>query len=565
MGSSRPCAGRWADATVTSLRSAVTKMDATAALGPLVAGPGGLERRDAPPTLDVALRRAAGRWPERPALAAPSGRWRYAELDAAVDTAAAGMAPRVGGDVVAALLGDDAPLAVLPFVASRLRATALLLPWAHGDTALAAALATARPVALLADTATRRRAESLAGPGGPAVWHVADLAGLGSGGLAARRGHTDRFQAPAGGHDPDAGGHDAETGGHEPDVGGHDVVWLTTSGSTGTPKLVRVTEANLVQAAAGYLDWLPLGERERSLAVMPLTYVGPLTAQTVLMPLIGGCLVVAGQRGPPAVAAAMAAEAITHVDAVPAWLARAATALSQPLPAWRALVYGGAPTPPDLVATLARAQPQLALLDAWGLAEASGPVAARRTDAAGGPAGALGPWSGVTVRAVDDAGRSVTGATGELQVAGATVTPGYVAACHATPQPAAGADGWLATGDLGAVDAHGGVWLRDRRRDVVLRGGATVASVDVEGVLRRVDGVADVAVVALADRVAGEAVAAVVVAQPGCEPDPGVLRARVRAELGAAAVPRAITWRDALPLGPTGKVDKATLRAELQP
>lgn len=567
-------------------------MDAAAWFGPLVAGPTGPVRRDAPPTLDAALRRAAERWPDRLALEAPADgpsaagrddsgrmRWRYGELDAAVDRAAAALAAddlapdRDRGPEpdrpLAALLTDDAPLAALPFVASRLGRPVLLAPLALADPALARALAAARPAALLADAATERRASALAarlGAHPPPVRPVPPL----------------RAEPPPAGSRP--GAPPAGSAAPTPNTADSDVVWLATSGSTGAPKLVRLTERGLVHAAAGYPDRLPLAEGERSLAVMPLSYVGPLTAQTVLMPLVGGCLVVAGDRRPMAAADRLVADGITHTDAVPSWLARAADALTRPAPVWRGLVYGGAPAPPDLIARLAAAQPQLALLDAWGLAEASGPVAARRTDRDPAPAspagpepsepshdrsaagaGALTPWPGVTVRATDDAGRPIAGrgggndaGLGELEVAGATVSPGYAGAPPAWP-----AGGWLPTGDLGVVAADGAVTLRGRRRDVVLRGGATVACADVEHVLRGVDGVADVAVLAVPDHAAGEAVAAVVVPAAGSGVDPAALRARARAELGAAAVPRAVTTRDALPLGPTGKVDKERLRAEI--
>lgn len=544
-------------------------MDATAWFGPLVASPAGPVHRDAPATLGAALRRAAERWPDRPALedgGMTPARWRYAELDAAVDHAVATLVDRgLGpGRPLVGLLTDGACLAALPFVASRLGRPVVLAPTAHADPALARLVAAAQPAAVLADAATRPRAERLV-----AWWDEASSAHAASRPpvLAAPLGCADRVRTGR-----TNSTHPGGVEGAEPNGPGDDVVWLATSGSTGTPKLVRLTERGLVSAAAGYLDVLPLGDAERSLAVMPLTYVGPLTAQTVLLPLIGGCLVIAGDRTPGAVADRLAADRITHLDAVPTWLARAADRLRRPAPAWRSLVYGGSAAPAELVAGLARAQPQLALLDAWGLAEASGPVAARRADrdpdrCAGLPetshddaaaAGAwMGPWRGVTVRAVDHTGQPVTAALGELQVAGASVTPGYVG------RRATDADGWLPTGDLGVVAADGAVGLRGRRRDVVLRGDATVASTEVEHVLRGVDGVADVAVLAVADPVAGEAVAAVVVTEPGSEVDPAALRAHARAELGPAAVPRTVVWRDALPLGATGKVDKEALRAEL--
>lgn len=501
----------------------------------------------APETLAALLDAAAERWPDRPALEAAGRIWRYGELAAAVERAAdwlaaAGIGP---GDRLATALGHNAAHLAVPFVASRLGASALLLSTASAPERWAWQLATLRPSALLADPAQAAALRALE-PSAPV--HVVDADDPGLGAPA----HLE----PAGPPPAGAGDDPAAT-----------VLYLGTSGTTGAPKLTALTERGLLHAARGYLPHVLLDAGERSLVVMPLHYIGPITAQSVVMPLVGGCSVVADDPRPGPVADRLAAEAITHLDAVPAWLARLAPRLRERPRAWRSVIYGGAPMPPATVAQLAERAPGLALFDVWGLSEAHGPVTLQCVGPGDPPTpGVVGrPLSGLTVRAMaegaapDEPGAvCAPGEVGALWIAGPSITPGYLGDPQATA--AALCRGWLATGDLGSVAADGAVRLLGRRKEVILRGGANVFPVEVEQVLAAVPGVAEAAVFAVPSAVTGEAVAAAVV---GDEIRPGALRRAVRERIGAHAVPRRISVVDALPRSATGKIDKAALAASL--
>lgn len=175
------------------------------------------------------------------------------------------------------------------------------------------------------------------------------------------------------------------------------------------------------------------------------------------------------------------------------------------------------------------------------------------------PAGDVGrPLPGVEVVALDDHGTPATpGGRGELAVRGAVVTPGYL------DREGPVVDGWLRTGDVGTVAPDGTVRLLDRAKDVILRGGHTVFSVEVEQVLTSAEGVEAAAVVGIPDAVGGEAVAALVVLGAGAQLDVAALRARVRDAIGAHAVPRRLQAVTDLPRNATGKVDKHMVRTML--
>jgi acyl-CoA synthetase (AMP-forming)/AMP-acid ligase II len=165
------------------------------------------------------------------------------------------------------------------------------------------------------------------------------------------------------------------------------------------------------------------------------------------------------------------------------------------------------------------------------------------------------------VRVVDDQGGDVgPGETGELVLRGASVRRGS----HDDPDAtrAAMPDGWLRTGDVVRVDVYGALYHLDRKKDIIIRGGFNVASVEVESVLLEHPAVLDAAVVGVPHARLGEAVAAHVVLRPGAVADADALVEHCRARLADFKVPSEVHVRDELPRNAGGKVRKHELRAE---
>ena len=121
-------------------------------------------------------------------------------------------------------------------------------------------------------------------------------------------------------------------------------------------------------------------------------------------------------------------------------------------------------------------------------------------------------------------------------------------------------DGWLHTGDMATIDEAGYVLIKDRSKDIIIRGGENISSVEVENAILSHPAVLECAVVAAPDKALGEAPVAIVVLKPGHTATSRELRDHVKERLARFKVPREIHFRDALPKGGTGKILKAELR-----
>ncbi len=167
------------------------------------------------------------------------------------------------------------------------------------------------------------------------------------------------------------------------------------------------------------------------------------------------------------------------------------------------------------------------------------------------------------IEARDENGRTLPeGQTGELWMTGPQLIRGYWNRPEATAETIV--DGWLRTGDIGHVDSDGFVYISDRAKDMVLRGGENVYCVEIEDVLYKHPGVHEAAVFGIPDERLGERVAAAVLPKPGVVVTDDDLRAFVAQHLAAFKVPDVIDVRgDPLPKNAAGKFLKRTLRDEV--
>jgi long-chain acyl-CoA synthetase len=169
----------------------------------------------------------------------------------------------------------------------------------------------------------------------------------------------------------------------------------------------------------------------------------------------------------------------------------------------------------------------------------------------------------VGVRLMGEDGNEVaTGEVGEIWIKAPSVMRGYHNDPAATNESFT--DGWFHTGDAGRIDHHGFVYILDRLKDVVIRGGENIYSAEVEAALFEHRDVLDAAIIGLPDATLGERVAAVVRLRPGASASAEALCAHVAERLAAFKVPSSIYFRrDELPRNAAGKVLKRQLRDEL--
>jgi long-chain acyl-CoA synthetase len=489
--------------------------------------------------LAALVRAAARRSPEAPAVVAGDERLTWAQLDAAVDRAAAGygalgLAP---GDRVAVQLPNGLPW--LRATLGALRAGLVVVPinTAYTDPELDYVLRDSGAALLVAaaDRAPLSDVRICTGPpedDGP----VPDV--------------PENADAPA--------------------------FLCYTSGTTGRPRGAMLTaaalRANQEQCLA--MDPPVVREDDRVLLVLPLFHVYGLNAGFGLVAATGACAVLQETFDPRASLALMAEEHITAVPGAPpmyqAWLAAADAAgsdadLRRAFAGMRMASSGAAPLPEE-VWTAMRERAAVTVWEGYGLTEASPVVASTLATGRAKPNCIGGPVPGVEL-ALRDTATTESGdeesadddqleGPGEIWVRGPNLFSGYWPDGADGP----GEDGWLGTGDLAYRDADGDLHLVDRRSDLILVSGFNVYPAEVERVLDAHPAVAESAVIGVPDPRTGSAVRAVVVRSPGEDVSFEALREYAAESLARYKVPTSVHFLPSLPHSLTGKVSRARLR-----
>ena len=301
----------------------------------------------------------------------------------------------------------------------------------------------------------------------------------------------------------------------------------------------------------------------RNLISVPMFHVTGCNSQLLITEMLGGTVVIMPAFEVQAFLRATVDERINVLTSVPAiyWLA-----MNQPnfadfdMTGVRWLAYGGAPTPPDVIARLRTSFPNARLGNGFGLTETSSVstfLPDEYCEARPETVGFAAP-----VVEVDLADADVNG-VGELLIRGQNIVAGYWNKPEQTAETFV--DGWLHSGDLARVDDDGFVQIVDRKKDMVNRGGENVYCVEVENALVAHPAVFEVSVVGVPDEMMGEKVGAIVVLHPGMELTATELTAFAREHLADFKVPQYVTFRaDPLPRNPGGKVLKPTLRKETE-
>ena len=345
---------------------------------------------------------------------------------------------------------------------------------------------------------------------------------------------------------------------------------LYTSGTTGLPKGVMLTHANMGTLAEAVTDLWKLDSESVSLVAMPLFHIGG--SGWALAGLNQGCrCVLVREVMPDQLLDTMERERVTNAFLVPAvlqFLCAVPGAAERDWSAFRSIAYGASPiTNEALKRSLATFGCDL--IQVYGLTETTGaitelPAADHDPD---GPraylmrsAGRPYPW--VEMKITDPSTGDVLppGEVGEVWTRSPQNMAGY---WHKPEETAAtlAADGWLRTGDAGYLDAEGYLYLTDRVKDMIVSGGENVYPAEVANVLADHPDIAEVAVIGVPDERFGEGVHAVVVPRAGASMDADALVEWARDRLAGFKRPRSVSFVDALPRNPSGKILKRELRA----
>jgi long-chain acyl-CoA synthetase len=353
---------------------------------------------------------------------------------------------------------------------------------------------------------------------------------------------------------------------HPPRREPHDTaVILYTSGTTGHPKGAELTHGNMVSNAVASFDMFRPAFTEDAqnvtLITLPLFHATAQTAQMNAGFYGGFRLVLQPRFDPAAVLDAFAREKVGLWVGVPTmyWaLLQHAGAASTAAASLRLCASGGAPMPVQVLQDFERTF-GVRVLEDYGLSETA-PVAAFNQLQRPSKPGTVGfPIFGVEIRCVDE--HDITqppGRPGEIIIRGPNVMKGYYENPDATAEAKRG--GWFRTGDIGQFDEEGYLSIVDRKKDLILRGGFNVYPREIEEVLMTHPDVALAAVVGVPDERLGEEVKAFVVRRPGRDLTAEQLIGWAREELASFKYPRSVEFREALPMGATGKVLKRELR-----
>jgi fatty-acyl-CoA synthase len=341
---------------------------------------------------------------------------------------------------------------------------------------------------------------------------------------------------------------------------------IYTSGTTGRPKGAGLTHHSLLASAAAQAAHLRLGMADLLHLATPLNHVGGITCGVLAHLVGGGTLVLVAEFKAGRVLQLMQQHRPTIVAGVPTMLTLLlmhADVDNVDFSAVRLVFSGGSNVDPVLLERLQQRLPNATLMNIYGLSETSGGIVMTPWDASDDDRlHRLGmPFAGAQLRVAGPAGQPLPpGQVGELWFKGCGTVPGYIGA-------AAGQgfspDGWLMTGDLGAVDERGVITLKGRQKDMYIQGGFNVYPAEVEALINRHPQVLMAAVIGVPDPVLGEVGRLYAVARPGTLLDLAELRRWCADQLADYKVPRQWQLCTELPLTPAGKIHKAALRQAL--
>jgi o-succinylbenzoate---CoA ligase len=479
----------------------------------------------------------AARTPHAPALETAAGIWTFADL---LERARRG----------AAYLHSTAPPGDTP-IGLLMEGDAGFAAWFH---AIALARRTVVPLNLrltageLARQLADARVAWLLGEAGDA--RLADLAGEVPGLQAVVAPEFDMLPAPRGALPGEGGVTDNDA----------TLAVLYTSGTSGRAKGACLGWGNFLASAEAAEERLGDVVRERWLACMPLFHVGGLS---ILLRSVrfGGPVRLLPRFDVAEVSNALDGGDIAGVSLVPTMLSRLlAHRPGRPAPpGLRVLLLGGAAAAPELLGRALAAGYQVC--PTYGLTEACSQVATAPPPSTGAmrPRPML-PLRGTELRIVLDGRDAPPGVPGEILVRGPTVMQGYLHDAESTAR--ALQDGWLRTGDIGCLDAEGGLQVLDRRDDLIVSGGENVYPAEIEAALLEHPSVGDAGVTGIADADLGARVVAWIVAAPGAAQDVEALQRHCRSRLAGFKQPREFRYVDALPCNAAGKLQRRRLADE---
>jgi acyl-CoA synthetase (AMP-forming)/AMP-acid ligase II len=347
-----------------------------------------------------------------------------------------------------------------------------------------------------------------------------------------------------------------------------DAIVLFTSGTTAQPKMVPLTHENVAASVRSICVSYELGPDDATVAVMPLFHGHGLIAALLASLASGGCVLLP-ERGRFSASSFwddMSAATATWFTAVPTihqiLLQRSAS--EYPGPGAVPLRFVRSCSAPLTMATARRIERTLGVpvLSAYGMTETAHQATSQPLPGRGPVKdGSVGRATGVHIGVVDADGRTCSaGAEGEVWVLGPTVARGYLGNPEETARSFVGE--WFRTGDLGAIDRDGYLFLTGRIKNIINRGGEKISPEHVEAIVAGCRGVSEAAVFAIPDATFGERVGAAVVMSEGERFGSEQILQECRAKLSRFEMPERLEVVAALPHTAKGDLDRGAVQGQ---
>lgn len=339
-----------------------------------------------------------------------------------------------------------------------------------------------------------------------------------------------------------------------------DAIIMFTSGTTSQSKGVVIKNYNIMNAVATYQKILNITADDISAIPIPIYHVTGMVALLGLFIHCGGTLYLHKIFNARRVLQCVKEHNITFLHASPTVFSMLLEEkdLFPSLPTLKQFACGSSNMPKEKLTAIHNWLPHSVFHTVYGLTETTSPATIFPGDASTSPyIGSSGfPVPGTVFEIRDDNGAPLKdGQIGEIWIHGNVVLTSY----YKTDTPSL-KDGWLGTGDLGYFNEKGYLFVVDRKKDMINRGGEKICSFDVENEIYKLKGVNEAAVVGIPDDVYGEVAAALVKLGPGSDLDEPKIQALLHKKIAKYKIPKRILITDEIPLTPNGKIDKRAIR-----